>query len=147
MKKLIAALFSAVLILSPVGNVLISDESTTAVAKSYKSGKKSFNTGQNRSDSTINFQKKDHTTNSKVQKSTKHKSGGFFSGGLMKGLMLGGLAGLLFGSLFANMGILGSILGLMVNVVGIIILIAIIQRIFSFFKSKKKKEATHPWRN
>ena len=53
--------------------------------------------------------------------------------------MIGGLAGLLFGSLFANMGILGSILGLFVNILGIIILIAVIRKIFTFFKDKRKK--------
>ncbi|MBB6443900.1 hypothetical protein [Bacillus benzoevorans] len=149
MKKLIAALFSAVLIFTPVGNVIFNDHTTTVEAKGYKSGKKSFSPNNNRSNPTTNFQKKDNTTNSTVNKSTvnKGKTGGFFSGGLMKGLMLGGLAGLLFGSLFANMGILGSVLGLLVNILGIMILIAVIRKIFSIFRDKKKKEDPNPWRN
>lgn len=162
LKKLIAAIFSAVLIFTPVGNVIFNDDTITVEAKKYRSGKKSFSTDNNQSnnitnfqkkdntnDSTTNFQKKDNTTNSTVNKSAakKSKTGGFFSGGLMKGLMLGGLAGLLFGSLFANMGILGSILGLLVNILGIIILIAVIRKVFSMIKQKRKKEEPNPWRN
>jgi predicted lipid-binding transport protein (Tim44 family) len=154
LKKLIAAIFSVVLIFSPVGNVIFTDDATTVEAKRYKSGKQGFSTDNNRSNNTTNFQKKEDTNQSTVNKSTANKStanqgktGGFFGGGLMKGLMLGGLAGLLFGSLFANMGALGSILGLLVNILGIVIVIAIIRKIFTYFKDKKKKEEPNPWKS
>jgi predicted lipid-binding transport protein (Tim44 family) len=145
LKKLLSVIFSAVLIFTPIGNAVFHDDSTTAEAKSYKSGKKSFSTDNNKSNNFSNFQKKDNTTNKSA--TTPTKKGGFSTGGLMKGLMIGGLAGLLFGSLFANMGVLGSILGLMVNVLGIIIVIAVIRKIFVFFKDKKKREEPNSWRN
>lgn len=155
MKKIIAAIFAAVLIFSPLGNFIFTDDVTTVEAKRYKSGKKSFNIDNNRSNNTTNFQKKEDTNQSTVNKSTvnqnqgKTKSGGFFGGGggFLKGLMFGGLAGLLFGSLFANMGMLGSILGLLVNILAIVVLIAVIRKIYLFFKEKKKKEEPNPWRS
>lgn len=69
------------------------------------------------------------------------------SGGLMKGLMLGGLAGLLFGGLLGNLGMLGSLVGLAVNILAIVILFAIVRKIFTFFTKKKKDEDANPWRS
>lgn len=148
MKKILSAFLTAALIFSPIGTVVFQDQPTTVEAKGYKSGKKGFN---NNNSSTNNnnslFQKKQDNSNSTTNKSAAtKKNGGFFSGGLMKGLMLGGLAGLLFGGLFANMGFLGQILGLFINVLAIIVVIALIRKIFQFFKNKKKEEA-NPWRN
>ncbi|GKU83814.1 hypothetical protein [Niallia sp. NCCP-28] len=145
MKKLFAALLTFTIMFSPLGSVIVQDQIKTVEAKSYKSGKKSFNqsnSNTNNSNANSFFQKKKSNDTKTATKSNK----GFFSGGLMKGLMVGGLAGLLFGSLFANMGILGSILGFMINVFAIILLIGIIRKIFAYFKNKKKEEA-NPWRN
>ncbi|MCZ2256947.1 hypothetical protein [Sporosarcina sp. G11-34] len=145
MKKLVAALLVITLLVSPIGNYVFNDH-TTAEAKRYKSGKKSFNTNNDSKINNSTIQKKKEepkTTNS--SKSTPDKKGGFMSGGLMKGLFIGGLAGILFGSLFANMGILGSILGFAINALAIIFLFVIIRKIFGMLK--KKREDTNPWTN
>jgi hypothetical protein len=147
MKKILSALLMAALIFSPIGNVVFQDHNTTVEAKSYKSGKRSFNNNTNtttNNNSLFQNKKSDSTSSTK---STATKNKGFFSGGLMKGLMIGGLAGLLFGSLFANMGMLGSILGLMINVFAIIILINIIRMVFTALKKKKKQENSNPWQS
>lgn len=140
-KKLVAALLVLTLVVSPIGNFIFNDY-TTAEAKGYKSGKKSFNT--NNSDSKVNKsnieKKKDDSSTTKSSTATNKKSGG-----LMKGLLVGGLAGLLFGSLFANMGMLGSILGFAINMLAIVFLIVIIRKVFTMLKKKKKD--SEPWKN
>ncbi len=141
MKKFVTTILAAMLILSPVGNGIFQDHSTTVEAKKYKSGKKSFNMQNNRQNNQSNFQKKQKEEAPKNNSAAKKTS----SGGLMKGLMFGGLAGLLFGSLFANMGVLGSMLGLLINVGAIILVIAVIRKIFSLFKQQKKSEDMNPW--
>ena len=113
-------------------------------AKSYKSGKKSFNRNNNTTNNNnfSNFQqnKKSNTTNN----ATTTKRGFFSGGGFMRGLMIGGLAGMLFGGLFANMGFMGDLLGLFINLIAIFVVIALIRKIFSFFKNNKKDP--DPWR-
>lgn len=143
MKKFMAALLTITLAFSPVGTYVFQDHSESVDARGYKSGKRSFNSNNNNNS---NFQNKE-TKKSDATTANKAKSGNTFSkGGLMKGIMLGGLAGLLFGSLFANMGALGSILGLLINVLAVVVLIVVIRKIFTYFKDKKKKEDTNPWR-
>lgn len=147
MKKVLAALVALTLILSPLGNFVFQDETTTAEARGYKSGKRGFNNNiGNTNKSNFQQQKKKEDTNvtNKSTNPTKNK-GGFMSGGLMKGLMLGGLAGFLFGGLLGGMGMLGSFFGLMINVLAIYVLIVIIRKIFVMIKDRKKKEADQ-WR-
>ena len=144
MKKLLAALFTFALIFSPVGNVVFQDHPTIVEAKSYKSGKKSFNLNKNTTTNSSNFQDKKANTPKNQSAASK---GTFSSGGFFKGLMLGGLAGLLFGGLLTNMGIFGSILGLFINLLAIVILISIIRKIFVLIKHKKEKEAANPWKS
>lgn len=137
MKKVLAAIVALSLILSPVGNFVFQDSTTTVEAKGYKSGKKSFNSNignQNKS----NFQQKKDTTTTNKSATTTPK-GGLMSGGLMKGLMLGGLAGFLFGGLLANMGVLGSFFGLMINILAIYVLFSVIRKIFTLVRKKKKR--------
>lgn len=148
MKKIAAAILSAVLVLSPIGNIVFQDHAT-AEAKGYKSGKRNFNT-TNRNTNNIqkkqeekkqNEQKQDQNT--AVNKNTKPTSGGF-----MKGLFVGGLAGLLFGSLFANMGMLGSILGFLINILAIVLVIGLVRKLFAVFKEKKEREEeARRWNN
>ena len=150
MKKIIAAFFTIALVFSPIGDFVFQDQVTTVEAKSYKSGKRSFNPGNSGINSNNNslFQnnKKDSTNyNSSTTKKTNNK-GGILSGGLMKGLMLGGLAGLLFGGLLGSLGILGSMLGLLINGLAIIFLISAAMKIYRFFKKKRKEEA-NVWRS
>lgn len=146
MKKILAALLSAALIFSPVGNIVFQDHTPTVEAKGYKSGKKSFKMDNNNTNTNTSFFQKKKENTETTSKSANPK-GGFTSGKLMKGLMVGGLAGLLFGSLFANMGMLGSILGLMVNLLAIYFLFSIIRTLFSYYKNKKRKEDASSWRN
>ncbi|MER2060622.1 hypothetical protein [Sporosarcina sp. JAI121] len=147
MKKLLAALLVLTLLVSPIGNYVFNDH-TTAEAKRYKSGKKSFNTTNDSKFNNSNIQKKkEDSTTANKSTTTTNKKGGFTAGGLMKGLFIGGIAGLLFGSLFANMGMLGSILGFAINAIAIIFLVVIIRKIFVMLNDKKKKEDINPWRN
>ncbi|GIN91637.1 hypothetical protein J6TS1_15980 [Siminovitchia terrae] len=143
MKKIITALLTATLLLSPVGNLVFQDHVTTVEAKGYKSGKRSFNMKNNQS----NFQQKQKQESPKTNsnKQQTNPKGGFFSGGLMKGLMFGGLAGLLFGSLFANMGAFGSLLGLIVNLAAIYILFVVIRKVFTALTRQRRREDTGPW--
>lgn len=148
LKKLVSALLAVTLIMSPIGNIIFTDDVSTVEAKGYKSGKKNFNTTNNFNKPQVDKKKEDTSSLNKSTNNTSNtaKKGGFFSGGLMKGLFVGGLAGLLFGSLFANMGMLGSILGLMVNVLAIVLIIGIVRKIFVMIKEKKKqKEDMNPW--
>ena len=146
MKKILSAVLTAALIFTPVGSVVFQDQPTTVEAKSYKSGKKSFNRNNNSTNNNSLFQKKQDNNTTTNKSAATNKQGGFFSGGLMKGLMLGGLAGLLFGGLFGGMGFLGEILGLFINILAIVVIIALIRKIFQFF-TKKKEEEKNPWRN
>ena len=145
MKKILSVLLTAALVFSPVGNVVFHNDTTTVEAKSYKSGKKSFNRNNNttNNNNSSNFQqnKKSNTTNNAT---TTTKRGFFSGGGFMRGLMIGGLAGMLFGGLFANMGFMGDLLGLFINLIAIFVVIALIRKIFSFFKNNKKDP--DPWR-
>ena len=145
MKKILSILLTAALVFSPVGNVVFHNDITTVEAKSYKSGKKSFNRNNNTTNNNnfSNFQqnKKSNTTNNAA---TTTKRGFFSGGGFMRGLMIGGLAGMLFGGLFANMGFMGDLLGLFINLIAIFVVIALIRKIFSFFKNNKKDP--NPWR-
>ncbi|WP_010677990.1 hypothetical protein [Bacillus timonensis] len=147
MKKILSAFVALTLILSPLGNFVFQDNSTTVEAKGYKSGKRGFNNNiGNTNKSNFQQQKKKEDTNVTNKSTTPtNPRGGFMSGGLMRGLMLGGLAGFLFGGLLGGMGMLGSFLGLMINVLAIYVLIVIIRKIFVMFRDKKKNEAD-PWR-
>lgn len=142
MKKLFASLLAITLLFSPIGDIVF-NEPSVAEAKRYKSGKRNFNIDKQNTPNQSNFQKKKESDNKNttVQNNKKSSTGG----GLMKGLLVGGLAGLLFGSLFANMGILGSVLGLLINVFAIIILIALIKKVFSLLSARKKEEDARPW--
>ncbi|MCM3388368.1 hypothetical protein [Ureibacillus chungkukjangi] len=153
MKKLSAIFIAITLAFSSVGTVIpFLDHVETAEAKSYKSGKKSYNTNPGTNN---NVQNNDSGTNSTVNKSnttTNNKStatqskGGFSSGGLMKGLFIGGLAGLLFGSLFSDMGLIGNILGFAINAAAIILIVFICMKIYQMMKRKNNKEVTDSWK-
>lgn len=142
LKKIIASLMVLSLCLAPVTTVLDHNPHVVS-AKSYKSGKKSYNSGTSNSSSVF---KKDtnqvnkQTTTNFAKKSTVTKSS---KGGFMKGLIAGGLAGLLFGSLLGNLGVLGSILGLLVNVMAIMALVMIIRKLFTALKRKRRDQ--HTW--
>ncbi|WP_153733121.1 hypothetical protein [Sporosarcina obsidiansis] len=145
MKKFAAFFLAAVLVLSPIGNIIFQDQ-ITAEARGYKSGKKSFST-PNKVQPSKAEKKQDNTNQNDNKAAASKTSKPGMGGGLMKGLLVGGLAGLLFGSLFANMGMLGSILGLMINVLAIVFIIVMIRKIFTIFKDKQRKrdEEMNQW--
>lgn len=143
MKKILTALITATLLFSPIGNAIFQDHTITVEAKSYKSGKKGFNFNSNKSNTNNNSLFQNNKNNSSKSKANTNKNGGLMSGGLMKGLMLGGLAGLLFGGLLGNLGMLGSLLGFAVNILAIVILFAIVRKIFTFFTKKKMRKETY----
>ena len=87
MKKILSAILTLGLVLSPV-SILFQDTVTTVEAKSYKSGKRSFNNNNSNTNTNSFFQKKNNIndTTKSNQSTTANKSGGFFSGGgLMRG--------------------------------------------------------------
>lgn len=148
MKKLLAALLTISIAFTPVGGFVFQDFDNTVSAKSYKSGKKSFNSGNNNS----NFQnnKKDNTedrVSNKAKNDQKQKGSVVKNnkGGFMKGILFGGLAGLLLGGLLTNMGPLGAIVGLLINVIAVVAIFVIIRKIYTLIKNKRKEE--NAWRN
>lgn len=152
-KKLTIILFAYTLAFSSVGTVIpFFDHVQTAEAKSYKSGKKSYNTNPGTTNN--NIRNNDSGTDSTVNKSTATNKptnttttkGGFSSGGLMRGLFIGGLAGLLFGSLFSDMGLIGNILGFAINAAAIIFIVFICMKIYQMMKRKKNNEVTDHWK-
>jgi len=153
MKKLSAILIAITLAFSSVGAAIpFLDQVQTAEAKSYKSGKKSYNTSPGTTNN--NMQNKDSDSNSTVNKSTTtNKStstttnkGGFFGGGLMRGLFIGGLAGLLFGSLFSDMGLLGNLLGFVINAAAIVFIVFLCIKIYQMLTRKKNQEVRDNWK-
>jgi hypothetical protein len=147
MKKLMTAVIAATVAFTPVGGAVFHDEATVVSAKSYKSGKRSFNlnnsgtsTSTPKKDTQMNFFNNKSSTTSKSTAAKRSK------GGMMKGFLFGGLAGLLLGSLLGNLGILGGIIGLLINIMAIALLISIIRKIFAHFKKKRREEEMNPWR-
>ena len=155
MKKVFAMFIALTVMFSSVGTTILFLDEPTVEAKSYKSGKKGFNSNKNsniQNNNTTTNNKNDATTHNNSTTTTKKadapQKGGFFSGGLMKGLMIGGLAGLLFGSLFGDMGILGSILGFMINALAIAAVVILCIKLVQFFTRKKEKEEDkRQWNN
>ncbi|WP_107837977.1 hypothetical protein [Metasolibacillus meyeri] len=154
MKKLAAVFLAFTLVFSSVGTTIFFGGDHQVEAKSYKSGKKGFNS-QDSNKSNIQKDNKDNNnattnqnnTNKSNNDTAQTKKGGFTSGGLMKGLFIGGLAGLLFGSLFGDLGILGSILGFMVNAAAIMVIVFLCVKIYQVMTRKKKAETTKTWNN
>ena len=154
MKKVFAMFIALTVMFSSVGTTILFLDEPTVEAKSYKSGKKGFNSNKNsniQNNNTTTNNKNDATTNNNstaTKKANEPQKGGFFSGGLMKGVMIGGLAGLLFGSLFADMGMLGSILGFMINAFAIAAVVILCIKLVQFFTRKKEKdEDKRQWNN
>lgn len=145
LKKIMASLFIFSLCFAPISHVF-DHQPQSASAKSYKSGRKSYNSPAGSSPS---FLKKDKDQQVNKQKSTtkdskKSAASKSNKGGLLKGLFLGGVAGLLFGSLLGNLGILGSVLGFLINMIVLVAIVVLIRKIVvSLFKNKRKDD--HSW--
>lgn len=145
LKKIITAFITATLIFGPIGTYIFHDQPTTVDARGYKSGIKGFNFNNKNNPSHFQNKKQNSYQNNRSY-ANPNKKNRFMSGGLMKGLMLGGLAGLLFGGLLGHLGIFGAMMGFIINILALIVLIAIISKIVSLFK-RKKREDTNPWRS
>ncbi|QED46509.1 hypothetical protein [Cytobacillus dafuensis] len=142
-KKIIASLMVLSLCLAPVTSI-VNHNPHVVSAKSYKSGKKSYNSGTHNNSS---FYKKDTNQQVNKQKTTtnftkKSKTTKSSKSGFLKGLAFGGLAGLLFGGLLGNLGVLGSILGLFINIMAIMALVLIIRKVFTSLKRKRRDNQT-----
>ncbi len=145
--KILASFMLLTFVFAPIAESTFVNTSHEVSAKSYRSGKKSFNSnsGSNKNNSSIFNQKKSTTSNAKTTKTNSFNKGSF-----AKSMLLGGVAGLLFGSLLANMGMMGSVLGLLVNVLVIILIIGLIKRIFfsrnnNNNHNRPRKEVNGPW--
>ncbi|MFD3449768.1 hypothetical protein ACFDTO_34915 [Microbacteriaceae bacterium 4G12] len=117
-----------------------------AMAKGYKSGKKSYTPSQNqpapsKQDTNINAKKTTPDTKTTNSKTTKSNKGSF-----VKGLLLGGLGGLLMGSLFSGLGSFGSVLAFLVNMLMFVGIIMIIRRAFIYFKQQRERKVEESWR-
>ena len=112
----------------------------------YRSSKKSFNTGSTTQTPNSGVNKSEpaassKTPNSATTQAPAQKPGLFGgAGGFMKGMMIGGLAGMLFGGLFGGMGFLGDMLGMIVNILAIVVLIAVIRKVFVYFRDRRKMD-------
>ncbi|MFD0048984.1 hypothetical protein ACFVHQ_06620 [Actinomycetes bacterium NPDC127524] len=143
-KKILAAMLTLTLVFSPAGASVFVDHNhtNTASAKSYKSGKRSFNSNRSnfQNNNRSNYQRNNRSYNS------PSKSNSFRKGGFVRGMLFGGLAGMLFGGLLGHLGGFGAIFGLLVNVIAILIIIMIISKIFSLFRRNRRPEDRDSWR-
>lgn len=147
MKKLAAALFAATLAFSTVGPIVVDHNDTTVEAKSYKSGKRGFNTNGSSNNNSL-FSNKSNTntnSNSQVNKNSTFNNKSLTNpttkkGGFLKGMMLGGLAGMLFGGMLGHMGAMGNLFGFLVNIIAILVLLMLVMKIFQMFRGNKKRE-------
>lgn|GEM_PF-1180291 len=143
--KILASFMLLTFVFAPIAESTFVNTSHEVSAKSYRSGKKSFNsnTGTNSNNSTMFNQKKSTTNNAQTTKPNSFNKGSF-----AKSMLLGGVAGLLFGSLLANMGMMGSVLGLLINVLVIVLIIGLIKKIFTRNNNnhnRPRKEVNGPW--
>jgi uncharacterized membrane protein len=126
MKKImiaVALIFS--LSLSPLAEYISYHDDYKVSARSYRSGKRSFNRQPSvrQNEPRSNFSnRRNGTVNRGI---TRSKRGGF-----ARGLLYGGLAGMLFGGLLGHMGALGGIFGLLINILAIVLVINLILRLF-----------------
>ncbi|CAH0345758.1 hypothetical protein [Bacillus sp. CECT 9360] len=142
MKKLLTAMLMLSIAFTPVGSFVSDGTDNVASAKSYKSGKRSFNTNpsspaQNNKAESNSFTRKSNNTNS-----TFNRTGG----GLMRGILYGGIAGMLLGGLLGNLGAFGGFIGLLINVLAVVVIISLARRIFRMLKNKRREQDDNPWK-
>lgn len=137
LKKIMASMLVFGLCFAPVAHVF-DNNAQVASAKSYKSGKKSYNAPASSNSPSLFKKDKDQQTNK--QKTTANSAKKSTKGGLLKGLFIGGAAGLLFGSLLGNLGVLGSILGFAINMIVIVAIVMVIWKIVKVLVRNKRKE-------
>lgn len=143
MKKLLAAILSISIVFTPVGSFVFDGHDNVVSAKSYKSGKRSFNPSPS---SPSQYKKTE--TNSFTKKSTNSKSfsDSYKKGGFMRGLLYGGIAGMLLGGLLGNLGPFGAVIGFLINFLAIVVLILLIRGIFRMLNNKRREQEEYPWR-
>lgn len=141
LKKLLVFFVAFAFIFAP-GGLMGFDE---ASAKSYKSGKKSFNTNTNDSvtNSSTNKQGTTSVPPSPAKSPSVAKPG---AGGFMKGLLFGGLAGLLLGSMLDDLGFLGTLLALFVNILAVVGIFMIVRKLYLHFANERKKKDYQAWK-
>ncbi|WP_071459785.1 hypothetical protein [Bacillus massilinigeriensis] len=140
-KKIAASLIALMVILSPVGTHLLGEQPASVSAKGYKSGVKRYNSNKSNYQKSPNKsnQNKAYNKSSNYRKDSKRR-------GFLGGLMYGGIAGLLFGGLLSSLGPMGPLFGMILNVLGILLIIALVKRIF-FTRRNRYEEERNQWRN
>ncbi|CAM3735513.1 hypothetical protein [Mesobacillus zeae] len=138
LKKAAAAVLAFAVVFSPIGSQVFNDQTTIVSAKGYKSGVKRYNS--NRSTPSKSKQNNTYNKSSSRNSSAKSKSRGF-----MGGLMYGGIAGLLFGGMLASLGPMGPLFGMILNILGILLIISLVKRIF-FTRRNRYNEDQNQWR-
>ena len=152
-KKVLAALLTLALVMTPVGSFVIQGHGDYVSAKSYKSGKKGFsnNNSNSSNNSLFSNQKKDNDTkqNSSAAKKNDSTAKNSSKGGFMKGMLFGGLAALMMGGLLSNMGAMGAVLGLLINIIAIVAVFMIIRKLFQMYINKRleKERERRQWNN
>ena len=153
-KKVLAALLTLALVVTPVGSFVIQGHGDYVSAKSYKSGKKGFsnNNSSNSSNNSLFSNKKkdtDSKQNSSAAKKNDSTAKNSSKGGFMKGMLFGGLAGFMLGGLLSNMGAMGAVLGLLINVIAIAAVFMIIRKLFQMYINKRleKERERRQWNN
>ncbi|RFU60121.1 preprotein translocase subunit Tim44 [Bacillus sp. V59.32b] len=141
MKKLLTAMLTLSIAFTPVGSFVFDGTDNVASAKSYKSGKRSFNTNPSSP-----AQNNKAESNSFTRKSPNNNSTFNRSGGLMRGILYGGIAGMLLGGLLGNMGALGGFIGLLINVLAVVVIISLARSIFRMLKNKRREQDDNPWK-
>ena len=151
-KKVLAALLTLALVVTPVGSFMMQGHGDYVSAKSYKSGKKGFsnNNGSSSSNNSLfSNQKKDTDSKQNSSAAKKNDSASSKSGGFMKGMLFGGLAGLMLGGLLGNMGAMGAVLGLLINIIAVVAVFMIIRKLFQMYINKRleKERERRQWNN
>lgn len=139
MKKLLTAMLTLSIAFTPVGSFVFDGTDNVASAKSYKSGKRSFNPAPS-------SPAQNNKSNSFTRKSTNNNSTFNRNGGLMRGILYGGIAGMLLGGLLGNMGVLGGFIGLLINVLAVVVIISLARSIFRMLKNKRREQDDNSWR-
>lgn len=142
-------LFMAVALVFSAGAFVNVDHADAKGKKSYNSGTKNFQPGNNQNSNISKDSNSNSGVNSPAKNTapTKNTATPSKSGGFMKGLLFGGLAGLMLGGLLGNMGGLGAILGLLINVLFVVVVIAVIRKLYVAYKTKQKEKESHVWKN
>ncbi|MFT8872382.1 MAG: hypothetical protein ABF868_08820 [Sporolactobacillus sp.] len=137
LKKWTAVCLALTLIFVPATLAVVPPHAHVAIAKGYRSGVKSFHSTTTQTNRGSFFTRKTQTT----QTTNRPSVGGSF----LRGAIFGGLSGLLLGHLFSHMGGFGMFAGLLINIIGMLVVLALIRYLFVRF-TRRRREDNDQWR-